>query len=136
MTALSTKHGQTDDGGDSDVEPQEEVEQLDGGEDEIDVEVDGTGTNTPNRFCIDYSKRGTAKCKVCKKNIQKGELRIGMYAHFKDREITNYFHVACSFGKMRRARVDENAVKSSSELDGFENISEEDKNVITCLIQD
>ena len=136
MTALSTKHGQTDDGGDSDVEPHEEVEQLDGGEDEIDVEVDGTGTNTPNRFCIDYSKRGTAKCKVCKKNIQKGELRIGMYAHFKDREITNYFHVACSFGKMRRARVDENAVKSPSEFDGFENISEADKIVITCLIQE
>ena len=29
-----------------------------------------------NKFCIDYSKRGTANCKICKKNSVKDDLRI------------------------------------------------------------
>ena len=39
--------------------------------------------NTWNKFCVDYSKRGKAKSKVCKKPIIKDELRVGMYVPFK-----------------------------------------------------
>ena len=38
---------------------------------------------TGNKFSVDYSKRGTAKCKVCRKSIGKGEIRIGKSAPYK-----------------------------------------------------
>ena len=37
------------------------------------------GDDSGKRFKADYSIRGTAKCKECKKMIAKGELRIGSY---------------------------------------------------------
>ena len=35
------------------------------------------------KFSADYCKRGSTKCKACKKRIQKGELRIGKSVPFK-----------------------------------------------------
>ena len=49
--------------------------------------------DTPNKFCVDYSRRGIAKCKICKKRIQKDELRMGMYTAFKGITITIFHHV-------------------------------------------
>ena len=40
-----------------------------------------------NKFTIDYSKRGTAKCRKCKKIIPKDILRIGKNAMFKEKHI-------------------------------------------------
>ena len=51
---------------------------------------------SPDKFCADYFIRGTAKCKMCKKVITKGELRIGNYVTFKGKVVTNYQHVPCS----------------------------------------
>ena len=115
MTALPTKHGETNGGGNSDIEADENDDELvmEGKDQTIDIAAEETGKITANKFCIDYSKRGIAKCKVCKKCIQKGELRIGIYAQFKDRRIVNYFHVPCSFEKMRLARDATNAMKSN-----------------------
>ena len=93
-------------------------------------------TITSNKFCIDYSKRGTAKCKACRKCIPKEELRIGMYAHYKHKVITNYFHVPCSFGKMHRARVASNVIQDPSEIDGFDNIILADKALVIGLIEE
>ena len=41
-------------------------------------------SQTGNKFSIDHSIRGTAKCKVCKKIIPKDELRIGKSVLFKE----------------------------------------------------
>ena len=106
-------------------------------DDDVEGEKDSEEKSiTSNKYCIDYSKRGTAKCKVCKKIIQKGELRTGMYAHFRDRKIINYFHVQCFFGKIRRARTEANVIKCSSDIDGYESILAEDKILISNQIQE
>ena len=91
---------------------------------------------TANKFCVDYSKRGTAKCKVCKKCILKNELRIGVYTVFKGKSITIFHHVNCFFEKMKRARVESNVIQAPSEVDGFEEISETDKVIIVNLIEE
>ena len=40
-----------------------------------------------NKFCIDYSKGGTANCKICKKD----GLRIGKHVPFKIVHILQYY---------------------------------------------
>ena len=92
--------------------------------------------NTKNKFCVDYSKRGTAKCKICSICITKNELRIGTFAFFKGISITNFSHVNCFFNKMKRARVEVNVIKAPSELDGFEEISKSDKEIIENTIEE
>ena len=78
----------------------------DPGDEVMEVEID-----TPNKFCVDYSKRGTAKCKVCKKCIPKVELRMGMFTVFKGKTITIFHHVACFFKRMRKARIESNELE-------------------------
>ena len=92
--------------------------------------------DTPNKFRVDYSKRGTAKCTVCKKCIPKEELRMGTYASFKGKTITTFHHVACFFQKMQKARVESNVIRNSSEIDGFDDISEADKESLLNRIRE
>ena len=69
-------------------------------------EIDSrTKAATYNKFSADYSKLGTAKCKLCKKKILKDALRIGMYITFKGKTITSYHHPRYIFNKMKNARV-------------------------------
>ena len=75
--------------------------------------------STSNKFAIDYSIRGTARCRLCKKNIVKGELRIGKSVLFKDRYILQYMHVNCAFKSFRRARIATNVTEYIGELDGL-----------------
>ena len=42
---------------------------------------------TGKTFSVDYCKRTTTKCKVCKKKIPKDELRIGKLVLFKGKHI-------------------------------------------------
>ena len=92
--------------------------------------------DTPNKFCVDYSRRGIAKCKICKKRIQKDELRMGMYTTFKGITITIFHHVACFFKKMQKARILSNVVQGSDEIDGFDEIALADQSVIDKLIEE
>ena len=77
---------------------------------------------TSNSFSIDYSKRGNAKCKKCKKNIAKDKLRIGKSVPFKGKYISRYFHVSFAFAMFRKARVATSIVSRSDDLDGFDEI--------------
>ena len=88
-----------------------------------------------NKFSVDYSKRGTAKCKVCKKVIVKNEIRIGKSVPFKTTHIIQYQHVNCTFKRFQKARVASNVITEVSEIDGFETIKNEDKSRITELIE-
>ena len=136
MIASSGECGEIEFEDDRNDEVHAEIEEtvMDDGNQTVDDKPDDT--ITPNNFCIDYSKRGTAKCKACKKTIPKSELRIGMYANFRDRTIINCFHVSCVFAKMRRARTEANVIKTSSEIDGFENMSASEKDLIKKQIQE
>ena len=91
---------------------------------------------TFNNFCVDYSKRGTAKCKICKKNILKDELRMGSYASFKGISIIYHSHVPCFFKRMKRARVESNVIHTSNEINGFEKISKDDQIILLRKIEE
>ena len=45
------------------------------------------------KFFVDYCKRASTKCKLCKKNINKGEIRIGKLVPFKRIEIKQFYHL-------------------------------------------
>ena len=90
--------------------------------------------NTGNKFCADYSRRGTAKCKICKKLIVKDELRIGMYVPFKGNVIVSHHHAPCLFKKMRNARVESNVIQRLDDIDGIEHVAEADQIKISDLI--
>ena len=53
-------------------------------------EDDGADPNeiviSSNKFSVDYAKRGTAKCRKCKKAIEKDLFRIGKYTIFKEKK--------------------------------------------------
>ena len=100
----------------------------------IDKEVgedDGADPNeiviSSNKFSVDYAKRGTAKCRKCKKAIEKDLLRIGKYTIFKEKIITQYLHPNCAFIMFENARLPENTIQNPSEIDGMDNISEKDQ---------
>ena len=99
----------------------------------ISNEVSSTAEEV-KKFSIDYSKRGTAKCRVCKKNISKDELRIGMLVPYKSSYYTQYRHVLCAFKSFHRARVESNIITRTAGLEGFEEISKKDRIYITEMI--
>ena len=92
--------------------------------------------DTANKFCVDFSKRGTAKCKVCKKCIASAELRIGTYTLFKGKTIISFHHVACFFVKMKKARVASNVIQSPDDIDGFTSIPDADQQFIISKINE
>ena len=91
-------------------------------------------TEPPNPFHVDYSIRGTAKCKICKKNIEKGELRIGKSAPYKDRVILQYHHIPCIFKQFHCARSALNIINHIDQIVGFTDLTETDRLYLRNLI--
>ena len=85
-------------------------------------------------FYVDYSVRGTAKCRVCKKKIEKNVLRIGKAFPYKDRTILHYNHVQCLFKRFHNARVACNILTHTDNLVGFADITEADQLYLKNLI--
>ena len=109
------------------------------------VECQKTGSKQGNQlngnmlgkiFCVDYSKRGTARCKKCKKAITKGEIRIGKSVQFKDKYIYQYYHVHCLFLSFQKARTARNVISNIDDLDGADSILEAERREIEKLISD
>ena len=104
---------------------------------DINIDLDGSGNaDTAKKFCVDYSKRGTAKCRKCKKLIEKSLLRIGKYVIFKGKIIIQYYHISCAFAIFEKARSPDNIVKNLDELDGVEHILEDERIMIRKYIED
>ena len=78
-------------------------------------------------FLIDYCKRGTTKCKRCKKQIPKGDLRIGKSAKFKKKDIFQYFHPQCAFHSFEKAKLEANTITCMDEMDGFDLVKDDDR---------
>ena len=93
-----------------------------------------TETISGNKFTIDYSKNGRAKCKECGKAIAKGELRIGKYVPFKNIHITQFLHTNCAFQSFERARVALNIISDINNIDGIEAITDSDRQTIHDMI--
>ena len=78
--------------------------------------------------------KDTAKCKVCKKVIEKSGLRIGKPAMYKDQIFLQYHHIQCIFKKFHNARIASNVVSNTDDLIGFTEIAEADQTYLKQLI--
>lgn len=88
---------------------------------------------TDNRFSIDYAKLGTSSCKKCKSKIGKGEIRIAKItpSPFSEGDTMKvYHHVACIFATFLHARATTKIIESSTDLDGWSNISLTDRDSV------
>jgi len=91
-----------------------------------------------NRFSIDYAKR-QAGCKKCKQKIEKGEVRIAKITaspFSDDGEMKNYHHPACMFETFKKARATTKIIEDPSDLEGWCDIKQEDREPILQLIKD
>ena len=79
-------------------------------------------------FSVDYSKRGTSRCKVCAKVTDKDNLRIGKLVPFKAMHILR-------FGSFRKARLATNGIASINDLDGYGKLGNTGKSLIKELIE-
>lgn len=86
------------------------------------------------RFLVEYAKRGTAGCKKCKDKIQKGMVRIGKVVPnpFSESagEMKEWYHVKCMFEKLERARATTKKIEDITDLEGWEELQDEDKELI------
>ena len=90
--------------------------------------------NDVNIFAVDYSKNGRARCKVCHKFIDKGLLRIGKLVGYKEKHFYQYYHLPCAFRSFKKARVAKNMITSLTDLDGVEQLSEDERKYLNQLI--
>ncbi|XP_073696553.1 DNA ligase 3 [Garra rufa] len=92
------------------------------------------------RYCVEYAKRGTAGCKKCKDKIMKGVVRIGKIVPnpFSESagEMKEWYHVKCIFEKLERARATTKKIEDITELEGWEEIQDEDKELINKHISE
>ena len=88
-----------------------------------------------NKFSIDHSKNGRAKCKECGKLIARGELRIGKLVSFKDIYIHQFHHLTCAFESFKRARVLSSVISKASEVDGIVMLTPTEKSKLDKLIE-
>ncbi|CAM4535699.1 unnamed protein product [Leuciscus chuanchicus] len=92
------------------------------------------------RYCVEYAKRGTAGCKKCKDKIMKGLVRIGKIVPnpFSESagEMKEWYHVKCIFEKLERARATTKKIEDITELEGWEELQDEDKELINKLVSD
>ncbi|XP_063060071.1 DNA ligase 3 [Engraulis encrasicolus] len=91
-------------------------------------------TMAEQRFCVEYAKRGTAGCKKCKDKIMKGLVRIGKIVPnpFSESagEMKEWYHVKCMFEKLERARATTKKIEDLTELEGWEELEDDDKDLI------
>lgn len=87
------------------------------------------------RFCVDYAKRSTAGCKKCKEKIVKGVCRIGKVVPnpFSESggEMKEWYHVKCMFEKLERARATTKKIEDLTELEGWEELEDSEKEQIS-----
>ncbi|TNM84503.1 hypothetical protein fugu_008681 [Takifugu bimaculatus] len=92
------------------------------------------------RFLVEYAKRGTAGCKKCKDKIVKGIVRIGKIVPnpFSESagEMKEWYHVKCIFEKLERARATTKKIEDLTELEGWEDLQDEDKDLINKHVSD
>lgn len=99
---------------------------------------DDRSTMAEQRFCVEYAKRGQAGCKKCKDKIMKGLLRIGKIVPnpFSESagEMKEWYHVKCIFEKLERARATTKKIEDITDLEGWEELQNEDKELINKLV--
>ncbi|XP_056412491.1 DNA ligase 3 [Hyla sarda] len=86
------------------------------------------------RYCVEYAKRGTAGCKKCKEKIGKGLVRIGKIVPnpFSESagDMKEWYHVKCMFEKLERARATTKKIDDLTELEGWQELQDPEKDLI------
>ena len=103
-------------------------------EEESEATINNNNQYTGKKFTIDKSKNGRARCKHCRNNIIKDDLRIGKSVLYRDKYILQYYHIKCAFETFKRARSKENTVLRLEDLDGYVSLSDEESENILDLI--
>ncbi|XP_033970043.1 DNA ligase 3 isoform X2 [Trematomus bernacchii] len=92
------------------------------------------------KFIVEYAKRGTAGCKKCKEKIMKGIVRIGKVVPnpFSESagEMKEWYHSKCIFEKMEKARATTKKIEDITDLEGWEELQDEDKEAINKHVSD
>ncbi|XP_029643692.1 DNA ligase 3 [Octopus sinensis] len=93
-----------------------------------------------NRFIVVYAKLGTSSCKKCKTKIEKAALRIGKVVPnpFSDDggDMKQWYHPSCIFETFLRARPTTKIIEEAEDLDGFQDLQQDDKDAVNDLIKD
>ena len=96
------------------------------------------GDMAEQRYCVDYAKRGTAGCKKCKEKIVKGMVRIGKIVPNPFTEsggdMKEWYHVKCMFEKLEKARASTKKIEDITDLEGWEELQDGEKELITNFI--
>lgn len=92
-----------------------------------------------NRFACDYARLGTSSCKKCKQKLEKGGLRLAKVTAnpFTDGEgdMKQYFHSKCLFETFLKARSTTKVIEEPDDVEGFQDLKDEDKELINELIK-
>ncbi|GAB1605965.1 DNA ligase 3 [Argonauta hians] len=93
-----------------------------------------------NKFVVVYAKMGTSSCKKCKTKIEKAALRIGKVVPnpFTDDggEMKQWYHPSCIFETFLRARPTTKIIEETEDMEGFQDLRSEDKDVVINLLKD
>ncbi|XP_074045031.1 DNA ligase 3 isoform X2 [Macrotis lagotis] len=94
-----------------------------------------TSEMAEQRYCVDYAKRSTAGCKKCKEKIVKGVCRIGKVVPnpFSESggDMKEWYHIKCMFEKLQRARASTKKIEDLTELEGWEELQDPEKDQIS-----
>lgn len=89
-------------------------------------------------FVVEYAPQGRAKCKTCKQQIEKTTARIGKVVSNPFSEdgglMKQWYHIRCIFDSLSRARSTTTKIKSTNDLDGFDDMKDDDKKIIQDFI--
>ncbi|XP_033107614.1 DNA ligase 3-like isoform X2 [Anneissia japonica] len=92
------------------------------------------------RYSVDYAKLGTSKCKRCKQGIEKKSPRIAKLVPnpFSDdgSDMKQYHHINCIFESFLKARANTKKIESTSDLEGFLDLEDQEKDIIKQHIKE
>ncbi|XP_029442383.1 DNA ligase 3-like [Rhinatrema bivittatum] len=91
------------------------------------------------RYCVDYARR-LAGCKKCKEKIVKGAVRIAKIVPNPFTEsggdMKEWYHVKCIFEKLEKARATTKKIEHITDLEGWEELQDPEKDVINQHIKE
>ena len=92
-----------------------------------------------NKYSIEHAKTARSKCKKCKTQIEKDELRIGKHYPSERFEeggsATDWFHPSCMFEHLKRVRKTTKRIEDEGDISGFILLDDDEKEAVRELIK-